>query len=177
MRDRAGRYHHGNLREALIEAGLSLLGEGGRESLSLREVARRAGVSHAAPYRHFEDRAALLTALAEHGYSELEVELARAGSSLAAIGRAYVRFALEHPARFRLMFERDHANLELAGRALAPLRAALAITRPSRDSELVAWAVMHGIATLGSEHWLQAEPAADVLAERAANLLVSALER
>jgi AcrR family transcriptional regulator len=171
MPEREGPYHHGNLREALIGAALELLAERGKKALSLREVARRAGVSHAAPYRHFADRAELLSAIAEHGFAELERELSLAGSSLAAVASAYVGFALAQPARFRLMFEPEQAGSVASRSALAPLRRALGCHPPSRSAELVAWATMHGIAVLGSERWLEAEPGALALAEHAASLL------
>jgi AcrR family transcriptional regulator len=104
-------YHHGDLRVALLASAAELLDEGGPEAVSLRECARRAGVSHAAPYRHFATKEALLLALAEEGFDGL----AAAGDEamrrvrdprerLDAYGVAYVHFALEHPARFRLMF-------------------------------------------------------------------------
>jgi AcrR family transcriptional regulator len=173
VREREQRYHHGNLREALIEAALALLAERGQLALSLREVARRAGVSHAAPYRHFTDRAELLAALADHGFAELERELSGAGSSLGAVAGAYVRFALAQPARFRLMFEPEHASSAVARRAFAPFARSLGDQRAG----LVAWAAVHGVAALGSERWLESEPQAAALAEQAAGLLTSAFER
>src|SRR6185369_3293046 len=75
---REGAYHHGDLRNALLAAGRALLAEGGTPALSLREAARRAGVSHAAPYRHFASREALLAAIAEGGFVALAAELERA---------------------------------------------------------------------------------------------------
>jgi AcrR family transcriptional regulator len=104
-------YHHGNLRQALLAATLELIAETGPSGFTLREVARRAGVSHTAPYRHFEDRDALLAAVAADGFRRLDDAL-RAGAAAAssaidgfrAGGRAYLRFALDHPAHYRIMF-------------------------------------------------------------------------
>src|SRR3954470_20864584 len=95
-------YHHGDLPPALLKAAAKILEKEGLAGLSLRELARRAGVSHNAPYRHFPDRDALLAALATEGFAILGKQLAApAGQESAA---AYVRFALDHPQRFRLMF-------------------------------------------------------------------------
>jgi len=122
-------YHHGALRQALIEATEALLAEKGAEGFSLREVARRAGVSPAAPAHHFGDAAGLLTAVATLGFEGLTQALqagdARgAGDPRAALreqGVEYVRFALRHPGRFRLMFRsgklHDDAELERHARA------------------------------------------------------------
>src|SRR6185503_17019443 len=95
-------YHHGELRPALLRAAAKVLEAEGREAVSLRDLARRAGVSHAAPYRHFADREALLAALAEEGFVLLAAELEGKPRREQAV--AYVRFALANPGRFRLMF-------------------------------------------------------------------------
>ena len=105
------RYHHGDLRRALIEAALELIDERGLECCTLREVTRRAGVSHAAPYHHFADRSALIEAVAAENLRLLAEALRRAGrrargggdARLSALGVAYVRFAAEHPFRFRML--------------------------------------------------------------------------
>ena len=95
-------YHHGELRPALLRAAAKILEKEGREAISLRDLARRAGVSHAAPYRHFADRQALLAALAEDGFALLAAELQ--GKAWREQAVAYLRFALANPERFRLMF-------------------------------------------------------------------------
>src|SRR5919206_3833931 len=95
-------YHHGNLRPALLRTAAKTLEKEGIGALSLRETARRAGVSHNAPYRHFPDREALLAALAAQGFAMLGEQLR--GKPGREMGEAYVRFALEQPQRFRLMF-------------------------------------------------------------------------
>src|SRR2546423_10801996 len=95
-------YHHGDLPAALLRAAGRVLEQKGIGALSLRDAARRAGVSHNAPYRHFADREALLGALAAEGFALLAKRLR--GQRGPELGMAYVRFALEHPQRFRLMF-------------------------------------------------------------------------
>lgn len=103
-------YHHGDLRRALLEAAAKAIGEEGPAALSLRALARRAGVSHAAPTHHFGDKAGLLTALAVEGYDLLANELTEEWStshSFLEQGVAYVRFALNHRAHFEVMFRPD----------------------------------------------------------------------
>lgn len=114
----AKAYHHGDLKEALIAAGESILAERGVEGFSLREAARRAGVSPAAPAHHFGDARGLLTAIATRGFDGLIAALRAANQSggdrktrLLAQGRAYVRYALEQPARFDLMWRYEALNL------------------------------------------------------------------
>src|ERR1700719_2384769 len=103
-------YHHGDLSAALVRAAMELLEQDGEAALSLRAVARRAGVSPAAPYRHYADREALVSAVAAVGYRELAARLVAAHPSpstpdqLARVATAYVQFALERPALFRMMF-------------------------------------------------------------------------
>jgi AcrR family transcriptional regulator len=127
-------YHHGNLREALLERAVAVIDDRGVQDLSLRELARDAGVSHAAPRRHFADRQALLDALAVEGFDRLGADLRaavdRAGdpfdARLTALARSYVRFATEHAALLELMFatKRRHDSERLhhaANRSLATL--------------------------------------------------------
>jgi AcrR family transcriptional regulator len=109
-------YHHGNLRAALVDPALELVEREGAEALTLRAVARAAGVSPAAPYRHFTDKRALLAAVAEEGFRLMTTAL-RAGDAGAdararfrARGLAYVGFATRHPSHFRVMFGRELAD-------------------------------------------------------------------
>lgn len=122
-------YHHGNLRRALVEAALELIDQRGVDDLSVREVARRAGVSSGAPFRHFADKSALLAAVAEdaqRSFLEHTDAALRAAphdpiERFQAIGVAFVEFAVAHPARFRVM--NLAAVREVGGDALAELRA------------------------------------------------------
>lgn len=111
-KSKAKPYHHGDLRNALLQAALKLLAESGQENLSLREVAVRAGVSSGAPYRHFENKEALLAALAEGGFRRLESAIAEAVAKhpqhpvkqLREIARTYLGMAEENPPFFKVMF-------------------------------------------------------------------------
>jgi AcrR family transcriptional regulator len=113
-------YHHGDLKNALIAAGLQILSDRGVAALNLREVARVAGVSHTAPYRHFPDKQALIGAIATEGFEMLAaairaVDEGSYGTStdrLAAAGVAYVSFALQHPAHIAIMFDRENIRTE-----------------------------------------------------------------
>ena len=132
-------YHHGSLRTAILEAAARMIERDGVEGLSVREAARRAGVSHNAPYRHFPDRDALRTALAADGVAKLLKELGeRNGRELA---QAYVRFALGRPQLYRLMFSGQRwPELEA--------RFAQAFSEVGRTGAAAAWALVHGLALL-----------------------------
>lgn len=155
--DRA--YHHGDLRRAVLTAALDVIATEGPAALSLRDLARRAGVSHAAPAHHFKDRTGLLTAVATEGYTLFADALA-AAPDLRERGVAYVRFAATHPAHFQVMFQpelyRTDAPELLAAkdRATAELRAGitdLPATGHGEDPRLAgvaAWSLAHGFATL-----------------------------
>ncbi|MGO9694994.1 MAG: TetR/AcrR family transcriptional regulator, partial [Mycobacterium sp.] len=108
---RRGSYHHGDLKRALTSAALSLVAEKGPKGFTLTEAARRAGVSAAAPYRHFADKAELLAAVAEQGFRDLHADLAAAGARASdprerviELGRVYVRWAVTHPDHYQVMF-------------------------------------------------------------------------
>jgi AcrR family transcriptional regulator len=158
-------YHHGDLRVALLDNGLRLLAVGGTpDKLSLREVARAAGVSATAVYHHFPDKNALLDALAAEGLTRLAAaqhqafDAAGGGSAgFAATGRAYVRFALENPALFRLIGERssfldDGADMPEAIEFLLSNAAALAPEgaddNVGRVIAIRSWAMAHGLSLL-----------------------------
>lgn len=157
-RGRKAAYHHGRLKSGLLQAAAYLMEKQGVEYISLREAARLAGVSHNAPYRHFPDRDALLAALAGEGFEILGRALeASARSGPQARAEAYVRFALGHPRRFRLMFGRGlrldaHPGLrEQAARAydgLVRSFAAMADARAAEVAAAAAWSLTHGLASL-----------------------------
>src|SRR5918996_402962 len=169
----ARAYHHGNLREALLESAERTLSERGAGDLSLRALAREAGVSHAAPRRHFVDKQALLDALAEDGFKrlgrELERSMAAAGGSLgeqlAAFARAYVRFATRHAALLELMFAGKHRDESLRAAANRAFAAPLALFADAQASGeivagdpervgVVALATLQGLASLANNGML-----------------------
>jgi AcrR family transcriptional regulator len=164
-------YHHGDLRRALLDSALALIDAQGVEALTLRAVAGRVGVTHAAPYRHFVDKGDLLAAVAGEGFKLLSerTEIARDAAGpgpvgrLLAIGVAYVRFALDHPAHYRVMFGRGLADLPAdhpfhtdASRAfgvltgcIGELKAAGLMSAEAPDARAVlGWSTVHGLAML-----------------------------
>src|SRR6202008_2976409 len=100
-------YHHGDLRAAILTEAARLVAERGADGVSLRQLAREAGVSHAAPAHHFTDRRGLFTALAAEGFSLLAEALEAARGDFANAALAYVRFAIEHPGHYAVMFDRS----------------------------------------------------------------------
>lgn len=181
-------YHHGDLRTALIDAALEMLEAG--ESFSLRAVARRAGVSQTAPYRHFADREALESALAVRGFEDLNHELSPSGelpaseAELIEFAIAYVHFALRRPALFRLMFgqecdDRNDARVLASGELQQLLRSSLEKIYPDADGEVLpqaVWALAHGLAFLHLDGKLSAGSDDEVAARvRAAFLGIRAL--
>lgn len=156
MTERRASYHHGDLQSALIEAGLVVLERDGLDALSLRAVAREAGVSHAAPYHHFADKTALLAAIAAHGFDLLHEEITgRATGSpadrLQVAAVTYVGFAAENPELFRLMFSGavsppdSHPDLQAAARrAYGHITTSL----PDETAAVAAWSLVHGLAML-----------------------------
>ncbi|MFD8620828.1 MULTISPECIES: TetR/AcrR family transcriptional regulator [unclassified Streptomyces] len=152
-------YHHGDLRRAILTAALDVIAANGPAALSLRDLARRAGVSHAAPAHHFKDRTGLLTAVAAEGYALFADALAGA-PDLRERGVAYVRFAATHPAHFQVMFRPDLYRTDDPGllaakcRATEALRAGVADLPPGTRGEndrlvgTAAWSLAHGFATL-----------------------------
>jgi AcrR family transcriptional regulator len=186
---RRDSYHHGDLRNALLETALALVAERGPEAFSLREAARAVGVSPAAAYRHFSDKTALLIAIASDGDRRLAAAMERAiarlppASSpaahalavLSATGEAYVEFAVRHPSHFRVMFgpaarsESFEPCCAPSGRgpydilvdALDQLVASGAIPPERRPGgEIAAWAAVHGLAALFVEGTLPIAPRA-----------------
>jgi AcrR family transcriptional regulator len=164
-------YHHGDLREALIKAALELIAEKGPAGFTFADAARSAGVSSAAPYRHFRDRESLLADVARRGFERFAAELEQAWSdgrpdpltAFENVGKAYLAFARREPAYYAAMFEAglphdgDAALAEAGARAFAVLhRASEALAarlpKPGRPPALMmslhVWALSHGIASL-----------------------------
>jgi AcrR family transcriptional regulator len=183
-RDRA--YHHGDLRNGLLDAARGILEEQSLEALTLRAVARRAGVSHAAPYRHFPNHEALLVELSIEGFAELRqniVEVARIGGPeserIADIGAAYMRFVAKRPAVARLMFGSQLPNRDKFP-ALASAADAIgteigaALSDPNLG--MAVWSAVHGLAMLVLENVIdlgQRRSGLHVLPSRAEILLRS----
>ena len=175
-------YHHGDLRKALIEAGLAIVDREGIEAVSLRAVARRASVSHSAPYHHFAHKAELLAAIAAAGFDRMVAVIGQVASEipmrssldrLRAVGTGYLRFALAQPGVFRLMFRpelthpADHPLLQEAeARAFGTLLATIVKCQqlgelPATDPRLMAaacWSTVHGLAELHVEKVLNETP-------------------
>lgn len=150
-------YHHGDLRRTVLSAAVDAIAESGVDGWSLRELARRAGVSHAAPAHHFGDKTGVLTAIAAEGFELLATELEQAGPELLDAGLAYIRFATQHPVHFSVMFQPslyradDPAVTDPQARAAQILasgargHSTLATERPTR---VAAWSIAHGFASL-----------------------------
>ncbi len=180
------RYHHGDLRNALLETALRLVAERGAEGFSLREAARELGVSPGAAYRHFADKQALMTALALDGHVRLATAMekaiarlpgkpgtrAQAAAAFSAIGEVYVEFAVRHPSHFRVMFGPCLEDWGIPGQA-APGRDAFQIlmdvldamvatgvidARARAGAEIAAWSGVHGLAALLVEGALPLPP-------------------
>ena len=168
-------YHHGNLKEALISAGLEILSEQGIEGLSLRNVTKRIGVSHTASYNHFSDKQALLAAISTAGHEQLHqilldtFEKTKHSSShiISEIAWAYLQFALDNPAIFKLMFsgaleeERDHPEyVEISQKSIALFEEIIAFCQskgqlPEGRVENIAvklWSLVHGFTYLMLEN-------------------------
>jgi AcrR family transcriptional regulator len=156
-----------DLRQDVLQASLALIEEGGLDRLSMREVARKAGVSHQAPYHYFGDREAILAALAGEGFSRLGQSLARAaadagepGDAVVAMGKAYVDFAIRHPPYFQVMFRADAVPLdrypearkqenEAFGKLVEEIDKAFTSQAPEerRRIAVAVWAMVRGLAT------------------------------
>ena len=153
-------YHHGDLRAAILTEAARLVAERGVDRVSLRELAREAGVSHAAPAHHFTDRRGLFTALAAQGFELLAAALTDARPRFIDAALAYVHFAIEHPGHYRVMFDKallDTSSPELgaaeaaAGAELSRGVASLPDQRAKADpasAELAAWSLVHGFSML-----------------------------
>ena len=164
-------YHHGNLRASLLDEAARMIAENGVASVTMRAIGERLGVSRAAPYRHFPDKTSLLAAVAAVGFEDLneqllQVDAGASDSGLARfrrLGEAYVRFALDHPAHYRLMYgeqsleraeapELRAAADNLFGHLVTVIESQQAAGRVKREDPQVlayiAWSAMHGLASL-----------------------------
>ena len=153
-------YHHGDLKAVILAKAATLVAERGADGISLRELAREAGVSHAAPAHHFTDRRGLFTALAAEGWRMLADALAAARPDFVDAALAYVRFALARPGHYAVMFDRSLVNPEnrelkaaqdAAGAELAHGVRTLKGPRAKADpasAALAAWSLVHGYAML-----------------------------
>jgi len=190
-------YHHGKLKQALVDAAIDLIAEVGTHGFTLREVARRAGVSHNAPYRHYRDKDELLAVVAMQGFERLTAAMQRSAGGgsdtlerLRLCGRGYVDFALRWPQHFFVMFDLPSTREKYPEYAAAGQEAFDTLltyivacqesgTLPGEDSELLAltaWSLMHGIAKLAiSQHLPFGRAAARDFAERAAKILLSGM--
>ena len=192
------QYHHGDLPTALRSAAVELIAERGPASFSLREVARRAGVSHAAPAHHFGDVRGLLTSVATEGFTVLTEELSRAKAGiddardqLAACGKAYVRTALANPGHYGVMIGHDHMNpddpallvasIAAYGVLLETMEALRDAYNPDLDVDATAtlcWSMVHGIVEMASirdhvaEKTMTATTDHDALLDKMTDLIV-----
>jgi AcrR family transcriptional regulator len=153
-------YHHGDLRAVILAQAADLVAERGADGISLRELARAAGVSHAAPAHHFTDRRGLFTALATEGFQLLAAALTEARPQFIDAAKAYVRFALDHPGHYEVMFDKslyDDTDAELvaassaAGAELNRGVGTLADPKAAADpsgAALAAWSLVHGFSML-----------------------------
>jgi AcrR family transcriptional regulator len=195
-------YHHGDLRQALVDAAIKLLRKKGLDALTLRGVAREAGVSQAAPYRHFEDRRALVAAVAEDGFRRLGAAMMaqpktrslsrNPAEGLRQLAVQYVRFAHAHPAEYRVMFgeelapDASYPDLRASSRAvfemlsggIAALQEGGMIRKG--DPEVIAiaaWAMMHGLVMLSlNKQTTVAGKSLDQLTEATTDLLMNGMK-
>lgn len=194
-----GAYHHGDLRRELVAAAMDILRSEGEGELTLRAVARAAGVSQTAPYRHFPDKCSLLAAVAETGFSKLEARCEDALSAtegarnrLHQLGKAYVQFALDEPALFRLMFSAElgqfkdeYPQLVARGKQVHDMmRATVEDILSEADAAKVeletscvaAWSLVHGLAFLLIDRGIKASPhQTDVLVDGVTRLFARGL--
>ncbi len=179
------RYHHGNLKKALLDAAVKVIAKVGPGAFTLREVARKAKVSHNAPYRHFRDKEELLAAVAAEGFERLADSMieaaAQASDAMGALllsGRGYVQFALRWPEHFSVMFDQHegfdaYPNYAASGqrafqvlldRIIAAQQARQLPAGDAKPLALTAWSMVHGIAKLAISGLLPFEEEDDALA-------------
>ncbi len=191
-------YHHGNLRQALIDTASEMLRDDKGWQFTLREVARRAGVSHAAPYKHFPDKASLLSELAQRGFEQLEAETRAATSprqrsarkAFMAAAQAYVEFGTRNPSLYRLMFSAeagDAATTHLGARAMSALGVVIELLQRGQASgefkqrsvqgqAAACWSMVHGIVVLSIEGMLHPKKVGEDPVRAALETLLEGLE-
>lgn len=198
MSNRNGNYHHGDLRAALLAEAAAMITEGGVASVTMRALGQRLGVSRAAPYRHFADKGALLVAVAAAGFDRLgrRLQTVRARSprsgteGLRRLGEEYVRFAMENPAHYRLMYGkealtredlpelRESANAlfeQLVGVFEAHQRSGAIKREDPRAQAYVAWGAVHGVASLLIEGQILADVDVDGLIAQTSHTLLEGM--
>lgn len=177
-KDPSSNYHHGDLRNALVRAGVEILSREGAQKLSLREAARNAGVSQAAPYRHFQNKEALLAAIAQEGFTLLESRVrsvaesyrGRLSEQLYQVALSYLKLSMEHGDHFNLMFcsvpclhPEKHTELKLSAQKLFEelvrviercQEARVVRAGDSKLLALIAWSSFHGLTSLVVSHHL-----------------------
>ncbi len=198
MTGEARAYHHGDLRAALLDEAAAMIAEGGAASVTMRALGRRLGVSRAAPYRHFKDKGELLVAVAAAGFRRLNDRLQTvvAGAPRTSVervrrlGEEYVRFALENPAHYRLMYGRealtrqDHPELREAGSAL--FEQLVEVIRAHQKSggikrgdpralAYIAWSAVHGLASLLVDGQIQSTDDIDRLIRQTARTVLDGM--
>ena len=198
MNDTTKRYHHGDLRRALLDTAMDMLGEDNGWQFTLRELSRRAGVSHTAAYKHFPDKAALLAELALLGFEQLRAALLAARPAppttirdeFLALSRAYVRFGVSQPNLYQLTFSADaraSMNARLNDGAAAALDVLIDLIargqqqgwlrkRVVREQAGASWAQLHGLVLLTIDGLLTADAVGPDASEAALGVLLEGLE-
>ncbi len=198
MTERTNAYHHGDLRAALLAEAAVMIAEAGAASVTMRAIGQRLGVSRSAPYRHFEDKSALLVAVAAAGFDRLrgrlesmEAGVPRTGvTGLRRLGEEYVRFALENPAHYRLMYGKEALTREdipeLREAANALFEALVSVMRAyqrsgtikrqdPRAQAYVAWGAVHGLASLVIEGQIMATVDVEALIRQTTSTLLDGM--
>jgi AcrR family transcriptional regulator len=198
MSNGTSTYHHGDLRAALVAEAAIMIADGGAAGVTMREIGSRLGVSRAAPYRHFPDKAALLIAVAASGFQQLSAELAAVeeGAHTSGIerfrqmGETYVRFAIKNPAHYRLMYGREALTRqevpELRAAANTLFEQLVALFRAHQESgdlkqedphaqAYVAWSAVHGLASLVVDGQIQSEADVDALVRQTTGTLLDGM--
>ncbi len=198
MSNQTGAYHHGDLRAALLAEATAMIAGGGAASVTMRAIGRRLGVSRAAPYRHFADKTALLVAVAADGFNRLKSRLQTVDGGgprssverFRRMGEEYVRFALENPAHYRLMYgkealtRQDRPELREAAIALfeqlvsviqAHQRSGGIKRQDPRAQAYVAWSAVHGLASLWIEGHILATDDIDGLIRQTTRTLLDGM--